>query len=69
MLLYLLFEWILNGFVVEGWVYRMKNLLLPVAIFMLASDLLLKYFIRSIKWIWLAELTLSLAIIYYWIVT
>ena len=67
--LYILFEWIAAGGHVEGWVYRMVNLMLPVAISMLVIDLLLKYFLRSLRVIWLVEAVLSLGIIYYWIVS
>lgn len=66
---YMLFEWIASGRTVEGWVYRMVNLLLPVAIGMLITDLLLKYFVRSLKAIWIVELLLLLGVIYYWIVS
>lgn len=66
---YMLFEWIASGRTVEGWVYRMVNLLLPVAIGMLIADLLLKYFVRSLKAIWIVELLLLLGVIYYWIVS
>ncbi len=66
---YMLFEWIASGRTVEGWVYRMVNLLLPVAIGMLIADLLLKYFVRSLKAIWIVEVLLLLGVIYYWIVS
>ena len=69
MLLYILFTWIAAGGVVEGWLYRMLHMLLPVAIIMLAIDLLLKYFLRSLRVILLVEGLLSLGIIYYWIVS
>lgn len=65
----MLFEWIVGGGRVEGWLYRMLNLLLPVAISMLVLDILLKYFLRSLRVIWLVEAVLSLGIIYYWIVS
>ena len=66
---YMLFEWIAAGGTAEGWVYRMVNLLLPVAIGMLITDLLLKYFVRSLKAIWIVEALLFLGVIYYWIVS
>ena len=69
MFLYILFEWIAGGGAVEGWLYRMVNLLLPVAITMLVVDLLLKYLLRSLRVIWLIEAMLSLGLIYYWIVS
>ncbi len=68
-ILYLLFELITSGFVVEGWVYRIKNLLLPVILFMIAADVLLKYFIKKTRRILVIELILLLGVIYYWIVT
>ena len=69
MFLYILFEWIAGVGAVEGWLYRMVNLLLPVAITMLVVDLLLKYLLRSLRVIWLIEAMLSLGLIYYWIVS
>ena len=66
---YMLFEWIASGQTVEGWVYRMVNLLLPVAIGMLITDLLLKYFVKSLKAILIVEALLLLVVIYYWIIS
>ena len=68
-ILYIFFEWIAAGRTVEGWVYRMVNLLLPVAIGMLISDILLKYFVKSLKTILIVEGLLFLGVIYYWIVS
>ena len=68
-ILYIFFEWIAAGRMVEGWVYRMVNLLLPVAIGMLISDILLKYFVKSLKTILIVEALLFLGVIYYWIVS
>ena len=67
--LYMLFELIASGGTVEGWVYRMVNLLLPVAVGMLITDVLLKYFVKSLKIIWIVEALLLLGVIYYWIVS
>ena len=68
LLLYVLFEIISSG-EVEGWAYRMTKLLLPVALFMLVSDVLLKFFLSSVRRIWIIEGILSLGVIYYWIVS
>ena len=68
-ILYIFFEWIVAGGTVEGWVYRMVNLLLPVAIGMLITDLLLKYFVKSLKTILIVEALLFLGVIYYWIIS
>ena len=68
-ILYIFFEWIAAGGTVEGWVYRMVNLLLPVAIGMLITDLLLKYIVKSLKIILIVEALLFLGVIYYWIIS
>ena len=68
-ILYIFFEWIVAGGTVEGWVYRMVNLLLPVAIGMLITDLLLKYIVKSLKIILIVEALLFLGVIYYWIIS
>lgn|GEM_PF-3536541 len=68
LLLYLLLQWVTNGFLWEGWGYRVKNLFLPVVAFMVACDVLLKWFIQSLQTIWIIEFVVLLGIIYYWIV-
>ena len=67
--LYVLFELVSSSFVIEGWVYRMVNFLLPVALIMIVADVLLKYLITKTAQIWIVELILSLGFVYYWIVT
>lgn len=69
MFLYMLFEWIAAGGLVEGWLYRMVNLLLPVSIAMLITDIVMKYFVNSFKVIWIMESIIFLGVIYYWIIS
>jgi hypothetical protein len=53
----------------QSWGHMAVFAVLPFIVAMIIIDLLLKTFIKqSMKWIWIIESFLSLALVYYWIV-
>jgi hypothetical protein len=68
-LLYLLFELITSGGATDGWLFRIGKMLLPLLVFMVLADLLLKRFMTSFRGIVTIELLLFLALVYYWVVS
>jgi len=68
-LLYLLFELITSGGATDGWLFRIAKMLLPLVVFMVVADLLLKRFMTRFRGIVTIELLLFLGLAYFWVVS
>ena len=68
-LLYLLGELISSGGAADGWLFRISKMVLPLVLFMVIADLLLKHFLNRFWPIVAIELFLLLGLVYYWVVS